>query len=78
MSRALYEADLPSTLSHESDRHFSTLHGMSETDLKKMIISEFYAQSLQAVFIAMTALSCSSLAISFVMKKHTIYIIDTE
>jgi MFS family permease len=68
MSRTLSRFDLPIRIAQESESFVYVLHAMSETDPRKSAIRESYTKGFQGVFIATTALSFSSLALSFLIK----------
>jgi hypothetical protein len=71
MSHALSNFGLPRRLAQDSERLISLLHTIAETDPRKAAILECYTKGFQAVFIVLTALSSSGLAVSLLIKKYT-------
>ncbi|KAJ4291826.1 hypothetical protein N0V90_009722 [Kalmusia sp. IMI 367209] len=69
MSSKLSVYGLPQDIAHDSERYIYVLRSMAHDDPKRTAILESYLHGFRAVFILMTCMSASALAISLLIKK---------
>lgn len=71
MSSKLASYGLPTEIAHDSERYIYVLRTMAAEDPRKTAILESYMHGFRTVFIVITCLSASALAISFFIKRFS-------